>query len=104
MNWLWHRVLWRTHGLHCRYHDPCPLCTNWCAAAGRWMLNAEFVSVTARPRWLIGEDENGDWWVPHHWGDVPRRDCWKRFNRRNPLHRMHYWNSRRRNQVVFLFG
>lgn len=27
--WLWVRLLWRTHRFHRRYHDPCPLCTNW---------------------------------------------------------------------------
>jgi hypothetical protein len=64
-----------------------------------WMANAEYIGVCYNTRqWLIGEDENADWWVIRH------DDSWIRFNRRNPLHWLCYWNSRRRNQVVFLFG
>lgn len=69
-----------------------------------WMANAEYLSADDSRPLLIGEDENADWWVPYRWGDTPHRDCWKRFDRRNPLDWLHYWNSRRRNQVVFLFG
>lgn len=69
-----------------------------------WMANAEYLSVDDSRPWLIGEDENADWWVPYRGGDTPHRDCWRRFNRRNLLDWLHYWNSRRRNQVVFLFG
>lgn len=45
---------------------------------------------------LVGECENGHWWVQR--GDR----WWVRFSRWNPLHWAWWWNSRRRNQVVFL--
>ena len=70
-----------------------------------WMADADFIGVTTGRRpWLIGEDENGHWWVPCHWRDTVRQDGWRRFHRYNPLDWLSYLNSRRRNQVVFLFG
>lgn len=71
-----------------------------------WMANAEYVNVNDGPSWLIGEDENAHWWVSYRDGRVPWRTeyLWARFNRYNPLHWLRYWNSKRRNQVVFLFG
>jgi hypothetical protein len=84
-------------------------------ATDYWMADAEYLSVNDNVRWLIGEDENADWWVPYPDGQgvfsvpaparAPHTDWqWTRFNRWNPLHWLRYWNSRRRNQVVFLFG
>ena len=67
-----------------------------------WMANAEYISVTRR--WLIGEDENANWWVPCHFRDTIRRDGWRRFHWYNPLDWLHYWHSRLSNQVVFLYG
>lgn len=68
--------------------------------AEHWMANAEYLSVIDRRQFLIGEDENADWWVQS------RTNVWEwiRFKRWNPLHWLRYWNSRRLNQVVFLFG
>lgn len=51
-------------------------------------------------QWLLGEDQHADWWVPYAPSDM--RPHWDRFNKWNPLHWVCYWNSRRRNQVVFL--
>lgn len=70
------------------------------------MNNYEYVSPDETCGWLVGEDENADLWVPYRRGDiVTRREYgWVRFNRWNPLHWLRFWNSRRRNQVVFLFG
>jgi hypothetical protein len=48
--------------------------------------------------WLIGEDENGDLFVPRKQADAP----WRRFNERNPLHWLAYFNSRRRGIVAWL--
>lgn len=71
-----------------------------------WMANADYLGVHENVRWLIGEDENAEWWVPYQRADIVTRVqfAWIRFNKWNPRHWFHYWNSRRRNQVAFLFG
>ncbi|MFV8051553.1 MULTISPECIES: hypothetical protein [Mycobacteriaceae] len=65
-----------------------------------WMANAELIYWDEEDRWIIGEDDNGDLWVPFVPADM--RPCWDRFSRWNPLHWFCYWNSRRRNEMVFL--
>jgi hypothetical protein len=71
-----------------------------------WRARAEYLSVGRHVRWLVGEDENADLWVPYRKADVVSRHeyGWVRFNRWNPLHWFCYWNSRRRGEVVFLYG
>lgn len=65
-----------------------------------WMANAELIYWNEQDRWLLGEDQHADWWVPFVPSDI--RPYWDRFNKWNPLHWVCYWNSRRRKQVVFL--
>lgn len=68
-----------------------------------WMADADYITGDVGG-WIIGEDENADWWVPYRRADIVTRDeyGWVRFNRWNPTHWLRYWNSRRRNQVAFL--
>lgn len=65
-----------------------------------WMEDAEYVYEGD----YIGECDNGDLWVrsrnPMIRLYLPER--WERFDRRNPLHWLAYWRSRRAGRVVWL--
>lgn len=65
-----------------------------------WMADAELIYWNEYDQWLLGEDQHGDWWIPYV--PVHRAPHWERYNRWNPTHWACYWNSRRRNQIVFL--
>lgn len=65
-----------------------------------WMTSANLIYWNEQDRWLLGEDDRADWWVPHVPTDM--RPYWDRFCWWNPLHWICYLNSRRRNEVVFL--
>jgi len=51
-----------------------------------------------RGGWLLGEDENGDLFVPGKTPDAP----WRCFSERNPLHWLAYLHSRLRGVVAWL--
>lgn len=61
----------------------------WMAWADRDLYHGE---------WMLGEDENGDLFVPGRTQDAP----WRRFNPRNPLHWLAYWKSKRVNSLAWL--
>lgn len=65
-----------------------------------WLVTAESIYWDDDDKWIVGEDNNGDLWVPCVPTDM--RPYWERFSRWNPLHWLCYWNSRRRGQVIFL--
>lgn len=65
-----------------------------------WMETAERIQWDEESLWLVGEDDYGDLWVPYVPTDM--RPYWDRFCRWNPLHWVCYWNSKRRNEIVWL--
>lgn len=64
------------------------------------MSSAEIVYWDEEDQWILGEDQNGVFWVPFVPSDM--RPHWEEFSRWNPLHGICYWNSRRKNRVVHL--
>lgn len=57
------------------------------------------VEMDAADPWLLGEDENGDLWVP----DVMNPGKWHaRFNPRNPWHWKFWVRSRRRLRLAMI--
>jgi hypothetical protein len=66
---------------------------------GHWMTDAEYIYWDEKDWWVFGEDDRANWWVPVRRGEKLR---WRLFNRHSLLDWLRYWNSRRRNQVVFL--
>ncbi len=71
---------------------------------GHWMETAERVRWDERTQWIVGEDERGELWVPYRAADVVSHIeyRWGLFNRWNLLDWLRFWNSRRRNEVVWL--
>jgi hypothetical protein len=65
-----------------------------------WMAKADMIYWDEKDQWILGEDQNGDLWVPFVPSDS--RPYWDGFDWWNPLHWVCYWNSRRRKRVVFL--
>lgn len=65
-----------------------------------WMAKADLVYWDEQDQWLIGDDNNGDLWVPY----VPTdsRPYWDNFCKWNITHWVCYLRSRRLNKVVFL--
>jgi hypothetical protein len=66
-----------------------------------WMADADYIYWDEKDQWILGEDQNADWWVPYVPADM--RPYWDRFNKWHPLHWACYWRSRRRNQVCRVF-
>jgi len=71
----------------------------WADFAYNWLENVEWYNKIEPPRWLIGEDDNGDIYLP----SKTREDWWDRpINFKYPSHWIYFLNSRIRNQCVFL--
>ena len=70
-----------------------------------WLDRAEY--VTSGEIRILGEDENGDLWVPH----ITNKTLWsiehvaywdRRFNPRNPSHWSYWLRSRLTRRIAFL--
>ena len=49
-----------------------------------WMARADLIYWDGEDRWILGEDEHADWWVPCVPTDM--HPHWERFSRWNLLH------------------